>query len=120
MKYTFLTHKLKAITTILIAAASSYSPFCSADDLSNPPSSEFEMCHQTYVDPHDVSITEEGIFVYVAEEQGYVQVDGLTHDTYGLITLHKHKIYCLKCLGCDPENHPKCKDRCKCKNPKLR
>lgn len=117
MKHTFLTHKLKTIVTLLIAAASSYSSSCSAEDTSFQ---EFEVCHQTYVDPHHISISEEGIFVYVAEEQRYEQVDGLTHDTFGFITLHKHKICCLKCFGCDPKKHRKCKDRCKCKNPKLR
>ena len=64
------------------------------------------------------SALDEGIYIFFDGER--VNIDDIVCDSGKLISVHKHKIYCIKCLGCDPRKHHECKSRCKCKHPKLR
>lgn len=95
----------KAMLTLVVGMCYCAS-FCSADSAVN-------------VEPQGIQFTDEGIFILFDGEER-VNIDDVVCDSGKLISIHKHKIYCLKCFGCDPRKHGDCKSRCKCKHPKLR
>jgi hypothetical protein len=116
-----VANELRNIAFALVLGASCYPSLCVAERAVMPPEYEtYETQSEMNIETQSIQITDEGIFILFEGEKDYININEIFCDSAGLISVHKHKIYCIKCLGCDPRKHGDCKSRCKCKHPKLR